>query len=112
MARAPKNYAHNIQLSSSNTVIVSAPAASTQSIIRKLSFYNGGSSNRTITVYVVESSGSPATGNIEIVRAISPGTTWNVEEIQGEVIDTGMTLQAVQDSGSDVNVNCSGADIT
>jgi len=47
-----------------------------------------------------------------IVKAIPGGKTWNVVEAQGEILEVGMTLQAKQDTGTDINVNCSGADVT
>lgn len=112
MARTPQNYAHKKQLSASPTIIVPSVVQNTSAVVRKLSFYNSGSLTRNVTVHIVEASGTASTSNIEAVKAIPPGKTWNVIEIQGEIIETGMTVQATQDSGSDINVNCSGADIT
>lgn len=112
MARTPQNYAHNTQLSSTATVLVPVVVQNTSAVVRKLSFYNSGSSNRTVTVYVVEASGVAAVNNTEVVKTIPPGKTWNVIEIQGEILETGMSVQAIQDAGTDVNANCSGADIT
>ena len=45
-------------------------------------------------------------------KSIPAGKTWNLTEIQGEILEQSMSLQAKQDVGADVNVNCSGADIT
>lgn len=112
MARTPQNYAHNTQLSSTATVLVPVVAQNTSAVVRKLSFFNSGTVNRTVTVYVVEASGVAATKNTEVVKTIPPGKTWNVIEIQGEILETGMSVQAIQDAGADVNANCSGADIT
>lgn len=112
MARTPQNYAHNTQLNSTATVLVPVVVQNTSAVVRKLSFYNSGSSNRTVTVYVVEASGVAAVNNTEVVKTIPPGKTWNVIEIQGEILETGMSVQAIQDAGTDVNANCSGADIT
>lgn len=112
MARDPKNFNNTNQLSSTAEDIVAAVAASTKSIVRKLSFRNTSSSNRTVTVYVIASGGSAGTTNELVVKAIAPGKTWNVIEIQGEVLEAGMKLQAKQDSGTDVNANCSGANVT
>ena len=112
MARTPQNYAHNTQLSTSSTVLVPAVVQNTSAVIRKLSFYNSGTVNRSVTVYVVEASGVADSGNTEVVKSIPPGKTWNVIEIQGEILETGMSVQAKQDVGADVNANCSGADIT
>lgn len=112
MARTPTNFTHNNQLSSSAESLVSSVSSNTDAIIRKLSFYNSGSSNRTVTVYVVETSGTAGAANTLAVKTITPGKTWNCIEIQGEILATGMSLQAAQDAGTDVNVNCSGALIT
>lgn len=112
MARTPQNYAHNTQLSSTATVLVPVVVQNTSAVVRKLSFYNSGVVSRTVTVNVVEASGVADTGNTEVVKTITPGKTWNVIEIQGEILETGMSVQATQDSGADVNANCSGADIT
>lgn len=112
MARTPQNYAHNTQLSSTATVLVPVVVQNTSAVVRKLSFFNSGATNRTVTVYVVEASGVAATSNTEVVKTIPPGKTWNVIEIQGEILETGMSVQAIQDAGTDINANCSGADIT
>lgn len=112
MARTPQNYAHNTQLSSTATVLVPVVVQNTSAVVRKLSFYNSGSVNRTVTVNIVEASGVADVGNTEVVKTITPGKTWNVIEIQGEILETGMSVQATQDAGADVNANCSGADIT
>ncbi len=112
MARTPQNYAHNTQLSSTATVLVPVVVQNTSAVVRKLTFYNSGTSNRTVTVHIVEASGVANTKNIEAVKTIPGGKTWNMIEIQGEILETGMSVQATQDAGTDINANCSGADIT
>lgn len=113
MARTFVNYSHNRQLNTVATDVVEAVEINTVANIRKLSFYNSNTTtNRTVTVYVVESSGTADTGNTLTVRTIPPLKTWNCLEIQGENIESGMKAQAKQDIGTDVNVNCSGVNIT
>ena len=112
MARTPTNFKHNTQLTTSAVSVVDPIGTSAEAIIRKLSFYNSGSSLRTVTVYVVEASGTADTGNTLAVKSIPAGTTWNCIEIQGEIIASGMSISAKQDAGADINVNCSGALIT
>lgn len=112
MARTPANYSHNTQLSTSASSIVESVASNTKSIVGKLSFYNSGASSRVVTVYVVESSGTAGTANTVISRAIPADKTWSVSEVVGEVLTSGMSLQAKQDAGTDVNANCSGVDVT
>jgi len=112
MARTPRNYASDLQLSTTAQDVVEAVTTNTKAVVRKLSFYNSGSANRAITVNVIESGGVADTGNTLVVKSIAPGKTWNCIEIQGEILETGMKVHASQDAGTDVNANCSGADIT
>lgn len=113
MARTPRNYAHNTQLSTSPADIVPAVGAAVQSVVSKCSFYNSSSiDSRTVTMYVVENGGTAGTANILAVKTIPPGKTWNVVEILTEVLTNGMKVQAEVDAGTDVNANCSGADFS
>ena len=112
MARTPKNFKNTKQLSSTARDMVAAIASNTEAVIRKLSFRNTGSSTRTVTVYLIASGGSAGTTNEIAVKAIPAGKEWNVIVVQGEILEVGMKLQAKQDAGTDVNANCSGADIT
>lgn len=112
MATTLRNYAIDTQLSTTAADIVSEVPLSTRSVVSKLTFYNSGSSARTVTVYVVESAGTADTGNTLIVKAIPAGQTWRCGEIVNEVLEAGQKVQAKQDAGTDVNANCSGADVT
>ena len=107
-----RNYAHNTQLSSTATVLITVVPSNTKAVVKKLSFYNSGTTNRLVKIYVVPISGSIAITNLEVEKSIAPQKTWDVIAILNEVFETGMTLQATVDSGTDVNANCSGADIT
>jgi len=112
MARDPQNFTHNNQLSSSAEALISAVAANTKQVIRKLSFRNTGTTTRTVTVYIVETSGTADTGTEVAQKAIAGKGEWNCILVQGEVLTEGMTLQAAQDAGTDINVNCSGTTVT
>lgn len=113
MARTPTNFTHNNQLSTAAESLYTPSSTSESATIRKLSFYNSNATtNRTVTVYVVEASGAADTGTTLAVRTIPPLKTWNCVEAQGEVISGAMSLQAKQDAGTDVNVNSSGTLIT
>lgn len=107
-----RNYTHNTQLSATATVLITVVPSNTKAVVKKLSFYNSGTVNRLVKLYVVPSSGSIATTNLEVEKSIAPKQTWDVITILNEVLETGMTLQATVDAGTDVNANCSGADIT
>jgi len=113
MARTPTNFSHNNQLSTAAETLYTPSSTSESATIRKLSFYNSSATtNRTVTVYVVESSGTAGTANTLAVRTIPPLKTWSCVEIQGEVISGTISLQAKQDAGADVNSNCSGTLVT
>ena len=112
MAREPQNFSHNNQLASVAVTIIEAVPANTKQVVRKLSFRNTGALTRTVTVYVVQTSGSAATTNELQVKAIPANKEWNCTLVQAEVFAEGMTLQAKQDAGADVNVNCSGLTVT
>lgn len=111
--RTPRNYSHNKQLATSAVTLITAVSTGVKSSPSKLSFYNSNTTTaRLVTVYVVEASGTADTGTTLAVKSIAPLKTWNVAEIQGEVFIEGMTLQAKQDVGVEVNANCSGNDFT
>lgn len=112
MATQPQNFVNTTQLSSTASDVVSVIPAGTKAVVRKLSFKNTGSSTRTVTVYVIASGGTSGTTNILDDKAIPAGKTWNVLLIQGESIEAGMKVQADQDTGTDVNANCSGVLVT
>lgn len=112
MATDPKNFKNTTQLSSSAGDITPTTAAGVKALVRKLSFYNSGSSTRTVTVYLLASGGTAGTTNILAVKAIPAGKTWICGEAYQEVLEEGMKMQAIQDAGTDVNVNCSGVNIT
>jgi len=112
MARTPVNYAHDTQLSTAALTIIGPTVAGTKDIVRKLSFYNTGTTARTVTVYVVETGGTAGTANTLMTKGIAGGEAWNCIEIQAEVFLPGMSLQLAQDTGTDVNTNCSGTLVT
>jgi hypothetical protein len=112
MARDPQNFSHNNQLSTSAVTVIEAVPTNTKQVVRKLSFRNTGASTRTVTVYVVGSGGTAGITNELQVKAIPAGKEWGCTLIQAEVFNEGMSLQAKQDAGTDVNVNCSGVTVT
>lgn len=112
MARTPFNFSNTDQLSTDPEDIVTAIPDETKAVVRKLSFKNTGSNTRLVTVYVIASGGTAGTTNVLDSKSIPAGKTWNVILIQGEVLETGMKVQADVDAGTDVNANCSGIIIT
>ena len=112
MARTPENFSHNNQLSTSAVSVIEEVPANTRQVVRKLSFRNTGASTRTVTVYVVGAGDTAGTTNELQVKAIPAGKEWGCVLAQAEVFTEGMTLQAKQDAGADVNINCSGVTVT
>ncbi len=112
MARTPTNFANTTQLSTTAVDVVPTIGTNQSAIVRKASFYNSGTSTRVVTVYVIASAGVAGATNTLKSKAIPAGGTWNCIEVQGEVLEEGMKVQAVQDAGTDVNVNCSGTIVT
>jgi hypothetical protein len=112
MARTPKNFKNTTQLSSTAVAIVDDVVENTTAVVRTLSFRNTGLSSRAVTVYVIASGGASGTTNELAVKSIPAGKEWNVILAQGVVLETGMSLRAKQDAGTDVNANCSGTNIT
>lgn len=109
MARSPSNITINTQLSTTAAALNTLPASGESLIVRKISFYNSSTTlSRQVTVYIVESSGTAGTANTLVKRTIPPLKTWNCVEAQGEVLEVNMSIQADQDAGTDVNVNCAG----
>lgn len=113
MATTPKRFAIETQLQTTPVDIIPNVGVNAVDVVRTLIFYNSSSTDtRSVTVYNVPSGGTAGTANILAVKAIAPGKTWNVIEAQGQNFEEGQKLQAAQDAGTDVNVNCSGVEIT
>jgi len=112
MPRLPANYSHNKQLSTTVSDIV-PEVTSDAAELNPAKFHNGNTTtNRVVTVHIVEVEGDADAGNILVVKSIPPLKTWTCYELAGEKILNGMKAQAKQGVGTDVNVNLSGFDIT
>lgn len=108
MSATKTNFAHNLQLAASAVTIIPAVNTGVQASVSACSFYNSGSSARTVSVFVVESGGSASVDNTIAIKVVQPNKTWICVEVLRQVFASGMSLQASQDAGSDVNVNASG----
>ena len=108
MSATKTNFAHNLQLAVSAVTIIPAVSTGVQASVSACSFYNSGSSARTVSVFVVESGGSAAASNAIAVKTIQPGKSWICVEVLRQVFASGMSLRASQDAGADINVNASG----
>lgn len=112
MPRTPISFSIQKQLSSTSSDIVAAAAANTQRHVTSMSFHNSGGSTRTVTVYRIPSGGTAGTTNILAVQTIPSGKTWICYPAINEILEVGQFIQAKQDAGTDINVNCSGSVIT
>lgn len=108
MSATKTNFAHNLQLATSAVTIIPAVSTGVQVSVSACSFYNSGSSSRTVSVFVVESGGTASTANLIAVKNIQPSKTWICVEVLRQVFASGMSLRASQDAGTDINVNASG----
>ena len=64
-------------------------------------------------IYIVPSGGTAGNSNAIInTRAILPGETYDVFEVEGLTIEPGATVQAICSSGSAVTMHMSGLEMT
>ena len=108
MATTRLNFSHNLQLSTVGVSIISPVVTGTQSTIAALVFTNTGLTARTVSVFLVESGGTSADANLLSKKTIQPSKSWICAEGLRQVLQSGMSLQASQDAGTDINVACSG----
>lgn len=103
------NFAHNQQLSTTATNIISPVPTGVISTPWTLSFTNTSTTTaRLVSVYIVEDGGTADTGTSIASKSIQPGKAWVCTQALNENFTAGMSLKADQDVGTDVNVNCSG----
>lgn len=106
----PKTFAIETQLSTTALTIHTPSAASEIGVFSTLSFYNTNTTtSREVTVYRVKSGGTAGTVNILDRQSIAPQSRWICIPAINSVVEFGEKLQAVQDTGTDVNVNASGS---
>ena len=109
MARQPTSFSIEKQLSTAPINIVNPAANSTQSVVTALTFFNTSTTEyRLVTVYRIPSGGTAGINNIISKHSIAPGKSAIDIDVLSQVFTNGMFCQAVVDSGTDVNVNCSG----
>lgn len=106
----PKTFAIETQLSTT-PVTIRTPSASTEiNVFSTLSFYNTNSTTaREVTVYRIKSGGTAGTTNILDRQTIAPKSQWICIAAINSVLEYGELMQAIQDTGTDVNVNASGS---
>lgn len=101
-----------VQLANTATTYYTG-AEKTNTIIKKLTFTNTDTSNRTVTVYIVPSGGSAdATTTLISAKVLIPGETWECFEAEGHVIEPAGTLQMVASAATAITAIGSGVKIT
>jgi len=106
----PKTFAIETQLATTAVSIHSPSAASEIGVFSTLSFYNtNATTSREVTVYRVKSGGTVGTTNILDRQSIAPKSRWICIPAINSVVEFGESMQAIQDLGTDVNVNASGS---
>jgi hypothetical protein len=73
-------------------------------VIKQAVFTNTDTTTRTLTVYIVPSSGSPTTANILIdALPLSAGQAYVSPELSNQVIASGSSVQALCDVANKIN---------
>jgi len=90
----------------------SVPATADRTICGRLQFYNSAAVPRTVTINLINLTG---TTKVFYVKKIAAGKTWTCPDIEGTVFTYSAsnphTINMAQDSGTDVNVFMSGTEI-
>lgn len=111
MAVTAKKLFAPAQLTASAATYYIVPA-NTSCLIKKITATNNDTVARTVTIYLVPSGGSAGVTNIIMkTKAIAAAETYEFTEIEGHVISTGDTIQALADSASQVTFQGSGVEI-
>jgi len=106
----PKTFKIETQLSTAASTIQTPSSSSEVTVFSTLSFFNTNSTtSREVTVYRVASGGTAGTTNIFDRQTIAPLSRWICTVAINSVLEFGQSLQALQDTGADVNVNASGS---
>lgn len=87
------------------------PGATTR--LTQASILNTDVVNRTVSIWVVESGGSPGVSNQRIrSKTLVPNETWVPFQILGKTMAAGTTIQAQADANSVVSMDLSGIELT
>ena len=99
------------QLTGSVVTYYTAPA-NTRSIIKKLTFTNASAGALLITAYLVPSAGAASDANILIhEQSIGAGECWECYPAQGQVLQTGGTLQANASAATSITIQGAVAEV-
>ena len=95
------------QVGNSNTTLVTGGNNVQATIITTATFTNTDTVPHTLTVYLVRNSGSPSSSNklISSLQLIG-GQSYVSSELQGQILSTGDTIQAIADVAA--KITCAG----
>ena len=111
MARTPQDLGKGQLTTSATTLFTSA--ASTDTIIRRVTFYNTHTAPVEVTVYKVRSGASAGDAGTTVAkRSVQSGKSWVCLEIEGHVFQASGSLQALADVTNVVDYNVSGTAVT
>lgn len=111
MARTPQDLGKG-QLTTSAAALFTS-AASTDTIIRRVTFYNTHTSPVEITVYKVRSGETAGdAGTFMAKRSVQSGKSWVCLEVEGHVFPASGSLQALANVTDVIDYNVSGTAVT
>ena len=82
-------------------------------IIDKFTATNVDASNRTVTINIVASGGSPTLANTIVKsREIAPNETYTMPELIGQILNNGDYISAIASASNSIVIRVSGREIT
>lgn len=111
MTVTPKKLFTPAQLTTSAATYYTAPA-STKTVLKKATLTNNNTTPETVTIYLVETGGTAGVTNIILKdKAIGPGETYEVYEMEGHIMNAGDFVRALASTASQVTFHLSGVEI-
>lgn len=111
MARTPQDLGKGQVGITATTLFISDPATNT--ILRRLTFYNTSTSNVLVSVYKVRSGASAGDAGTQVAeKTIAAGRSWVCFEVEGHVFPASGTLEAIAGTASVIDYNVSGTAVS
>lgn len=111
MTVTPKKLFTPAQLTTSLATYYTAPT-STKTVIKKATLTNNNTSPETASIYLVETGGTAGATNIILKdKAIGPGETYEIYEMEGHIMNAGDFVRGIASSASQVTFHLSGVEI-
>jgi hypothetical protein len=111
MAVTPKVLIPPKQAENAQTTQYTADAV--KAIIDKMTVTNTSAANVTISVNLVNFSGTAGASNLVIdARTIAPDETYTCPELVGQVLEAGQFISTLASAATSLTIRCSGREIT